>query len=139
VRIQSAQIVDSDVVLELFAGLAALFEEVGTEPYLFEVGFMWIFCEDLFDCHFSLRGSMNPEPNQAEPASSEQPYPFEIFRKSISKLVVLISSQIGPNIESGFFSIFLVDFDGFFFLVFALAGGCAFLYAFGVLFLLPIK
>lgn len=70
-RIQSAKIVDSDMIFKLFAGLAALFEEVGTEPYLFEVGFVWIFCEDLLDCHFSLRGSMDPEPNQAEAASSE--------------------------------------------------------------------
>jgi hypothetical protein len=103
------------------------------------MGFMWIFCQDLLDCHFSLGGSVHAQPNQAESSSSEQAYPFEIIRKAFSEFGELISGEIGFHIEPYLFSILLIELDGFFLMVLVLAGGCAFLYAFGVILLLPIK
>ena len=103
------------------------------------MGFMWIFGQDLLDCHFSLGGSMHAQPNQAKPSSSEQAYPFEIIGKALSKFGELISCQIGFHIEPYLFSILLIELDGLFLMVLALAGGCALLYAFGVILLLPIK
>ena len=82
---------------------------------------------------------MHAQPNQAKPSSSEQAYPFEIIGKALSKFGELISCQIGFHIEPYLFSILLIELDGFFLMVLALAGGCALLYAFGVILLLPIK
>lgn len=43
-RIQSANIVDSNVILKLFSSLASFLEEVRTKPNLFQVSLMGIFC-----------------------------------------------------------------------------------------------
>lgn len=52
--VESADVVDADVILEFLAGLSAFLEEVGAEPYLLEMSFMRVFGENLFDCYFSL-------------------------------------------------------------------------------------
>jgi hypothetical protein len=90
---------------------------------------MWIFCQNLLDCDFSFGGSMNAQPNNAKSSPSKQADSFEVFRKSFPKLVKLISSKIGLDIEAGILSIFLVDLDGFILMVLALTGVGPFLYA----------
>lgn len=52
--VESADVVDANVILEFLAGLSPFLEEVGAEPYLLEMSFMRVFGENLFDCCFSL-------------------------------------------------------------------------------------
>ena len=52
--IQSADVVDANMVLKLLSGLSAFLEEIGAKPDLFEVCFMRVFCQDLFYCNFPL-------------------------------------------------------------------------------------
>lgn len=57
-RVQSADVVDADVVLKLFSGFSSFFEEVGSEPDFFEMCLVRVFGENLFDGNFSFGGSV---------------------------------------------------------------------------------
>ena len=90
--VQSANIIDANMVLKLLSWLSSLLEEVGTEPDLFEMRFMRVFCQNLFYGYFSLWWSVNAEPDYTKTSSSKQTNPLEILWKSFAKFVVLISS-----------------------------------------------
>lgn len=78
---------------------------------------------------------MDPQPDNTEPASSQQPYPLKILREPIPELGVLISREEVPNIEAlGIFMRFVDDIDGLFLSVLVVAERVAFLAA--VVFLL---
>lgn len=81
---------------------------------------------------------MNPQPDDTEPASAQQPYPLEILREPVPKLGVLISREEVPNIEAlGIFMRLVDDIDGLFLIVLVVAERVAFLAAV-VFLLLPL-
>ena len=144
--VESADVVDADVVLELFSGLASFLEEIGTKPDLLQMSFMRIFRQNLFDCHFSLRRAMDAQPNHAEATSSKQSYPLEILWEPLSEFVELVSSEVGSDIEIGLLTISIVDFDGLFLVVLGLADvvvpfleGAEFFFGFRILLFFTIK
>lgn len=108
--VESADVVDADVILEFLAGLSPFLEEVGAEPYLLEMSFMRVFGENLFDCYFSLWRPVNAQPNDAEAASAEKSYSFEVFGEPFSEFGVLISSEVGSDIEWVLIFVPFIDF-----------------------------
>ena len=64
---------------------------------------------------------MDSEPDHTETSSSKQANSFEVFRKAFSKLVVLVSSEVGFNIEITLISVAIVDLDSFLLVVLGLA------------------
>jgi hypothetical protein len=90
--IQFADVVDSDVAIELFAWLSAFFIEIRSEPYLLEVGLMRIAGEDLLYGDFLFACAVNAQPDHAETASSQQSHTFELVRETVAKFLVLLRS-----------------------------------------------
>ena len=138
-RVESAQVVNTDVVVKLLTSLPALFEEVGAKPDFLQMCFVGVFGQDLLDCHFPLRRTMHAQPDQAEPSSSQQANPLEILGKAFPKLPVFICSQVGLHIQTTLFPTLIIELHRLFLLVLALAGRGALLYAFVLLLLLTIK
>ena len=58
-RIQPADVIDTNMILKLFPGLPSLLKKVRPKPYLFQMRLMRILGQYLFDGYFSLRGTMN--------------------------------------------------------------------------------
>lgn len=88
--VESADVGDPDVALELLARLAALLEEVGAEPDLFQVSLVRVLCQDLLDGYLALGGAVDAQPDHAETTPSQQTNPLEVFGESFSKLGVLV-------------------------------------------------
>lgn len=53
-RVQFANVIDADMVLELLPCLSSLLKEVRPKPNLFQVRLMWILCQGLLYSYFSL-------------------------------------------------------------------------------------
>ena len=144
--VESADVVDADVVLELFSGLASFLEEIGAEPDLLQMSFMRIFCQNLLYCHLSFGRTMNSQPHHAEATSSEQTYPLEILWEPLSEFVELICCEVGSDVEVGLLAISIVDFDGLLLVVLGLADvvvaflkGAEFFFGFRILLFFTIK
>ena len=90
---------------------------------------MWIFGENLFDRYFSFRWSVHAKPNNTEAASSQQSNSSKIIWKSFSKLGVFVSSEVAADIEAVSIPILLIDIDGLFLGVLAVAEGLSLLHA----------
>ncbi len=52
---------------------------------------------------------MNAKPDNTKAASTQKPYSFEILRKPLPKLGVLICGQIGSNVETILIFISIID------------------------------
>lgn len=120
-RIQPANVIDANMTLKLFPGLSSLLKKVRPEPYLFQMRLMRILGQYLLDCHFSLGGSMHPQPNHTEPSPSQQPNPLEILRKPIPELVELIGSEVSLNIKPILLPGLLVELDSLILMILVLA------------------
>jgi hypothetical protein len=127
--VKLANIIDADMMLELFTRLATFLKKIRTEPYLFQMSLMRILSENLFYRHFSLRWFMNPHPDKTNTPSSQQSNPSKMIRKPISEFAKLLSSEIWFNIAIRFFPILLINLQSFFLLVLTLTIKIAFLHA----------
>lgn len=59
VGVEFANIIDSDVVLELLSRLSSLLKEVRAKPDLLKMGLMWVLGKDLLDSHFSFTAAVD--------------------------------------------------------------------------------
>jgi hypothetical protein len=72
---------------------------------------------------------MNSQPHHAKTSPPEQSDSFEILGESLSEFGVLISSEIGPDIEAKLIPVLLVDIDSLFLSILVLAKWGSFLHA----------
>lgn len=87
------------MVLELFAGVSALLEEVGAEPDLLQVRLMRVFSQDLLDCHLPFATAMDAQPDHTEPTSAQQCNSLKLLGEAIAKFLELFRSQHTVDIK----------------------------------------
>ena len=66
VRVKLTNIINSYVILEFFSWVSSFFKEIWSKPNLFQVGFMGIFCQNLFYRHLPFAASVDSQPHHAE-------------------------------------------------------------------------
>lgn len=119
-RIQPADVIDPNVVLELLTGFSSLLEEVGPKPDLLQVSLMRILRQYLLDSDLSFGRLVNAEPNYTEASSAKQAHSPEVLRKTFSELIVLVSCEVHSYVEGVLILIAVIDFESFFLGVFGL-------------------
>ena len=107
------------MILKLLSWFTTFLEKIRSKPYFLQVSFMRIFRQNLFNCNFPFRRTMNPKPYHTKPSSSKQTNSFKILRKSLSKFIILICSKISSNIKIILISS-IIYFNCFFFIIFRL-------------------
>jgi hypothetical protein len=63
---------------------------------------------------------VDPQPDHTETSPSQKTNSFEILGKTLPKFGVLVSSEVWFNIEGVLIFISVIDFQGFFLIVFRL-------------------
>ena len=144
-RVQSANVVDSNMVLQLLTSISSILEEVRTEPNILQLGLVRILCQNLFNGYFPLGGLVYSQPDYTEPTPTKQSNSLEVFREPFPKFVILVGSQVSSHVET-FLPIPLVDLYGLLLVVLILThvvipfvNATQFFLGFGFLLLLPIK
>jgi hypothetical protein len=72
---------------------------------------------------------VHAQPDNTEPASSQQPNSSKIIWKSFSKLGVFVGCEVAAHVEAVSISVLLIDIDGLFLSVLAVAEGLSLLHA----------